>query len=194
MHIHSLIQEQILACCYNPLAMCNSNFGLLMCTFACMAAAMLYLLMFSAMQIRLYFPETGHPAYGILRAIVKDSNNTNNITSYLDSDGQVANDYESDADSTPYRRQFLADGLWHMVTLSTLTSNASGLRGFAMLLDGRLVGIEAADTLYISESSIAGLHLPLQVRQQSTVAQMMFECASVCMHACLVYICLAAIN
>lgn len=144
------------------------------------------------MQIRLYFPETGHPAYGILRAIVKDSNKTDNTTSYLDSDGQVANDYESDADSTPYRRQFLADGLWHMVTLSTLTSNATGLRGFAMLLDGRLVGLEAADTLYISKFSTTANHQRLYV--QPSVVQMRGGCASVCMHACLVGTCLAAVD
>ena len=106
------------------------------------------------MQIRLYFPEIFHPAYGVLRALVKDSNDTANTASHVDSDGQVGH-INAAVDSQPYNRQFLADGLWHMATLSTLTNSSSGLRGYAMLLDGQLVGWQAADRFYISERCCA---------------------------------------
>ena len=43
-------------------------------------------------QVQLYFPQFGHPAYGIVRAIVKDSSDDyeglSSIT-FLDSDGRV---------------------------------------------------------------------------------------------------------
>ena len=104
-----------------------------------------------AMQIRLYFPEIFHPAYGVLRALVKDSTDIASIASHVDSDGQVGHT-SATADSQPYDRHFLADGLWHMVTLTTLPTNTStGLRGYAMLLDGYLVGLQAANQLYLSE-------------------------------------------
>ena len=44
------------------------------------------------MQVQLYFPQFGHPAYGIVRAIAKDSSDyyegLSSIT-FLDSDGRV---------------------------------------------------------------------------------------------------------
>ena len=43
-------------------------------------------------QVQLYFPQFGHPAYGIVRAIAKDSSDyyegLSSIT-FLDSDGRV---------------------------------------------------------------------------------------------------------
>lgn len=102
------------------------------------------------MQIRLYFPEIFHPAYGVLRALVKDSDSTANIASHLDSDGRVGHT-NTTTDSQPYDRQFLADGLWHMATLTTLTNISSGLPGYAMLLDGYLVGMQAANHFYFRE-------------------------------------------
>lgn len=102
------------------------------------------------MQIRLYIPEILHPAYGVLRALVKDSYDTANVSSHMDSDGQVG-DISSTADSAPYTRHFLADGLWHMATLTTHTNMSSGLQGYIMLLDGQLGAFQAADRLYISE-------------------------------------------
>ena len=45
-----------------------------------------------AVQVQLYFPQFGHPAYGIVRAIAKDSSDyyegLSSIT-FLDSDGRV---------------------------------------------------------------------------------------------------------
>ena len=44
-------------------------------------------------QVQLYFPQIGHPAYGIVRAIVKDSTDfyqgLSSVT-FLDSDGKVS--------------------------------------------------------------------------------------------------------
>ncbi len=44
------------------------------------------------MQVQLYFPQIGHPAYGIVRGIVKDSTDfyqgLSSVT-FLDSDGKV---------------------------------------------------------------------------------------------------------
>lgn len=102
-----------------------------------------------AMQIRLYFPETGHPAYGILRALVKDSTNIANAPSHTDSDGRVGFTYDRGSlNSKPFNRQFLADGLWHMATLTTLGNNT---RGYALLLDGNLVGLQTPAIFYTGE-------------------------------------------
>lgn len=102
------------------------------------------------MQIRLYFPEVSHPQYGVLRALVKDADDTANIASHVDSDAQVGH-ISATADSQPFDRRFLADGLWHMATLTTLTNMSTGMQGYAMLLDGYLVGLQAANRFYFSE-------------------------------------------
>lgn len=112
-------------------------------------------------QIRLYIPETGNDASGIIRAIVKDSTDTANRDSYVDSDGRVAAVYESASDGPrKWDQIFLADNLWHMITLSTLTNNMSGLQGYAMYLDGQLMAYQAADQFYIGQA-LASLHLQL---------------------------------
>ncbi|DBA77316.1 TPA: hypothetical protein ACH3X2_000838 [Trebouxia sp. C0005] len=104
---------------------------------------------YAANQIRLYYPETGHPAYGVIRALVKDSTDTSNRGSYTDSDGRVGVDYQSVADGPPaWGRHFLADDLWHMLTLTTLSNNASGLQGYIMSLDGQQMAYQAADQFY----------------------------------------------
>lgn len=44
------------------------------------------------MQIRMFYPEINHLAYGVLRAIVKDNDDLSTgigVNSFLDSDGQV---------------------------------------------------------------------------------------------------------
>ena len=111
--------------------------------------------MSSGLQIRLYYPETGHPAYGVIRALVKDSTDTSNRASYTDSDGRVGVNYESFANGPPaWGRHFLADDLWHMLTLSTLSNNASGLQGYIISLDGQQMAYQAADQFYVGEECI----------------------------------------
>ena len=41
-------------------------------------------------QVAVYVPESGHPAYGAVRAYVKDANDQGNLA-FLDSDGQLNN-------------------------------------------------------------------------------------------------------
>ncbi len=41
-----------------------------------------------------------------------------------------------------------------MLTLSTLSNNASGLQGYVMSLDGTQVAYQAADQFYASEESM----------------------------------------
>ena len=101
------------------------------------------------MQIQLYFAETMHPAYGILRTMVKDSTNHDSVNSYMDSNGRVAAQFLNFADSLPsWQQQFFGDGLWHMATLTTLSDDPHGLQGHAMFLDGNLVALQRADVLY----------------------------------------------
>ena len=70
----------------------------------------------------------------------------------MDSDGRVAASYESTTDSPPHWAQhFLADGLWHMITLTTLSNNAAGLQSFSMYLDGQLMASQTAAQLLIGQ-------------------------------------------
>ena len=90
-----------------------------------------------------------HPAYGILRAMVKDSTNNDSANSYMDSDGRVAAHFLNFAGSLPaWQQQYFGDGLWHMATLTTLSEDPHGLQGHAMFLDGNLVALQRADVLY----------------------------------------------
>jgi hypothetical protein len=43
------------------------------------------------LQVQIYFPELGHPAFGVVRAIVKDSSDAADASSqtFLDSDGKA---------------------------------------------------------------------------------------------------------
>ena len=41
------------------------------------------------MQVSIYLADKDHPAYGYVRAFVKDSNDVTSELSFLDSDGQV---------------------------------------------------------------------------------------------------------
>ena len=111
-------------------------------------------------QIRLYFYDMRHTggAYGIIRALVKDSSDTSNRASYLDSDGRVGAIYYNNGDSTDqpklWERRHLADGLWHMITLTTLTNSTSGLEGYNMYLDGRFIAGQTADSLYLGQPKL----------------------------------------
>jgi len=47
-------------------------------------------------QVSIYVADSGHPAYGTVRAIVKDSNDVPNDLVYLDSDGRLGLFHEFD--------------------------------------------------------------------------------------------------
>lgn len=91
------------------------------------------------MQISIYVPEEQHPRYGVVRAVIKDTSNEDNSTSagqqiYLDSDGLVSDNVHPSVSSNPNP---VADGNWHMVTIST---HADMTTGFDLYLDGAPVG------------------------------------------------------
>uniref|UniRef100_A0A061S6Z7 Laminin G domain-containing protein n=1 Tax=Tetraselmis sp. GSL018 TaxID=582737 RepID=A0A061S6Z7_9CHLO len=88
-------------------------------------------------QVQLYIPERSHAAFGVVRAIVKDSQDVNLgyfSETYLDSDGEISNNSPR---QLPKDHTNVLDGSWHMLTLSTLPS---GERGFRMYVDGNLSG------------------------------------------------------
>ncbi|GMH38691.1 hypothetical protein BSKO_06575 [Bryopsis sp. KO-2023] len=88
-------------------------------------------------QIQLYLPRDPLPAHGVLRAVVKDSNDLDvgeASESFLDSDGQVGNN--SDRDFGDDHVDFY-DGKWHMVTLTSIEDKP---KGFKMYVDGAMVG------------------------------------------------------
>lgn len=91
------------------------------------------------LQMSIYFPEQQHQRYGVLRAVVKDTNNENNSSTrgemvFLDSDGRVANNI-----ATPQLTggNPMSDGKWHMVTVTTQPDLSTG---FLLYLDGDAVG------------------------------------------------------
>ncbi|DBA97374.1 TPA: hypothetical protein ACH3X1_015103 [Trebouxia sp. C0004] len=90
-------------------------------------------------QISIYVPEQQHPRYGVVRAVIKDTSNEDDSTSsgqqiYLDSDGLVSDNVNPSVSSNANP---MADGNWHMVTIST---HADMTTGFDMYLDGAPVG------------------------------------------------------
>ncbi|DBB09175.1 TPA: hypothetical protein ACH3X3_007775 [Trebouxia sp. C0006] len=90
-------------------------------------------------KISIYVPEEQHPRYGVVRAVIKDTNDEDNSTSgaqqiYLDSDGLVSDNVNPSVSSNPNP---MADGNWHMVTIST---HADMTTGFDLYLDGAPVG------------------------------------------------------
>lgn len=92
------------------------------------------------MQVSIYFPEQQHPRYGVVRAVVKDTSTESNSSStagqmvYLDSDDLVADNV-----NTPILpgANPMADGKWHMVTVTTQPDMSTG---FLLFLDGVEVG------------------------------------------------------
>ena len=87
---------------------------------------------FTANSVNVYLPEADHPAYGLVRAVVKDENdNDNATTSYLDSDGT----YNNNQTRTNQGQKHVTDGRWHFITLTT---RVDGGKGFMLYIDGSL--------------------------------------------------------
>jgi len=87
-------------------------------------------------QLHIYLPEVSHPAHGVIRSILKDSENVYQgeiSETFLDSDGLVAN---NDARDMPGHID-VNDDEWHMVTITT---RADGGKGYAIFVDGVLGG------------------------------------------------------
>ena len=86
-------------------------------------------------QVEIFFPERGHPAFGVLRASLADSNDTSPVFTYLDSDDMVNDnnrrpfvDHRANAQSPAMDRTLLTDGLWHMATVTTQPNGTKGYR------------------------------------------------------------------
>ncbi|CAK0785312.1 hypothetical protein CVIRNUC_008519 [Coccomyxa viridis] len=112
----------------------------------------------AANQVEMYFPESGHPAFGIFRAIVKDSTDVNHGAAsvvWVDSDGKIAyngprmsglsDPKSSSSGGTPTSASALLDRQWHMLTVSTQPDHTKGYRLF---LDGQLVGQISNTSMY----------------------------------------------
>lgn len=105
-------------------------------------------------QISIYVPEQQHPRYGVVRAVIKDTTNEDNNTSggqqiYLDSDGLVSDNVNPSVSSKPNP---MADGNWHMVTIST---HADMTTGFDLYLDGAPVGDTVQGNYTGSDGAVA---------------------------------------
>lgn len=112
------------------------------------------------LQVALYFPEQQHPRFGVMRAAVKDTTDEANSTTkgqmvYLDSDDLVANNVNA---PTLKGANPMADGKWHMVTVTTQPDMSTGS---LLFLDGVEVGdlrsgsYTGADNLAHSACTIA---------------------------------------
>lgn len=88
-------------------------------------------------QVALYLPNKGHPAYGVVRAIVADASDSGPDLFYLDSDGTLGSDLTKEARPRATQHADVNDGAWHMITLSTLVN---GTKGYALFVDGAWVG------------------------------------------------------
>eukprot|EP00216_Chloropicon_sp_CCMP2111_P006625 CAMPEP_0198234118 /NCGR_PEP_ID=MMETSP1446-20131203/211_1 /TAXON_ID=1461542 ORGANISM="Unidentified sp, Strain CCMP2111" /NCGR_SAMPLE_ID=MMETSP1446 /ASSEMBLY_ACC=CAM_ASM_001112 /LENGTH=1741 /DNA_ID=CAMNT_0043914847 /DNA_START=161 /DNA_END=5386 /DNA_ORIENTATION=- len=87
-------------------------------------------------EVQIYIPEISHPAHGVVRAIVKDSNDLYRgkwSETFLDSDGGYMNNA---ARNIPGHVD-MDDGKWHMVTITT---NTDGSKGYSIYVDGVLGG------------------------------------------------------
>ena len=104
-------------------------------------------------QVQIYFPQEGHPAYGLARAYVRDDNDVYTGTEsqgYIDSDGQIGNN------NGPRQIPFpVLDGKWHMLTI---TSEPQGGQGYRMYVDGQL----AADLNARTVAAAAGVSSTMQ--------------------------------
>lgn len=103
---------------------------------------------YSPNQVGIYLPDAGHPAYGLVRAILKDSTDSSTYLVFLDSDGMV----DSNANrSTAARPHDVNDGSWHMITLTTL---ADGQPGYALFVDGVLGGALTQSSVQPDNTSV----------------------------------------
>ncbi|KAK9797358.1 hypothetical protein WJX73_002152 [Symbiochloris irregularis] len=87
---------------------------------------------FAPNTINVYLPESGHPAAGLVRTVVKDSTDLGNVQTYLDSDGMINDD--NNRTSPIYN---VSDGNWHQYTLTTHYDLTDG---FTVYVDGNFAG------------------------------------------------------
>ena len=108
------------------------------------------------MQVQLYIPETNTAAFGVVRAIVKDSSDNGtspSAFSFLDSNGLVG--WVNSSQAAKLSRNFevgekLQGQAWMMLTLTT---HPAGGKGFQLWINGDLIAEEVANSTYQSNKS-----------------------------------------
>ncbi|PRW58639.1 hypothetical protein C2E21_2984 [Chlorella sorokiniana] len=99
---------------------------------------------FDPNEVAVFLPEKGHPDSGMVRAIVRDSQDvrTNgSLPFFLDSNGCVS---DPECPSKPATNVSAGDGQWHLLGVTTLPE---GGKGFQLYVDGQLAA-EASRRLY----------------------------------------------
>lgn len=105
------------------------------------------------MQVQLYIPETNTAAFGVVRAIAKDSTDngtTPSAFSFLDTNGLVGwvNSSQAAKTSSNFQvGQMLQGRGWMMLTLTT---HPEGGKGFQLWINGGLAAEEVANGTYQS--------------------------------------------
>ncbi|KAK9839475.1 hypothetical protein WJX81_004373 [Elliptochloris bilobata] len=119
---------------------------------------------FQANQIHMFLPEDAHPAHGLLRSVVKDSNDADTSV-FVDSDGHADDNTPRIAANETYVNTLLSNGNWHMATITSRPG--TGTRGFLVYVDGRLAAQMPAADYNASSADAAGLEIdggdPLEV-------------------------------
>ncbi|KAL4426385.1 hypothetical protein ABPG77_004679 [Micractinium sp. CCAP 211/92] len=105
-------------------------------------------------QIQIFLPRQGHPAFGVVRVVVKDFNDSTTQT-FLDSDGSIS--YGEGPRSIP-ANESLFTGAWHMVTVTSQPGTPGAVKGYRLYLDGRLVNQLSDGTSYYTPG---GLSIPV---------------------------------
>lgn len=106
-------------------------------------------------QVQMYMPQSNLPAYGVVRAYVRDGDDFyrgDESEGYVDSDGSVGFNGQRPENST------LLDGQFHMITM---TSQPTGGKGYVMYVDGKVAVQMREGTTYLNEAGV-----PLNVRQR----------------------------
>eukprot|EP00958_Prasinococcus_capsulatus_P003937 scaffold364_cov401-Prasinococcus_capsulatus_cf.AAC.5 len=85
-----------------------------------------------ANEIQIYMPEEDHPSHGVLRTIVKSGADTLNDAYYLDTDGQITNNFARDSPG----HVNIQDDKWHMYTLVQAYEES-----VKVFVDGRYSGV-----------------------------------------------------
>ena len=126
------------------------------------SASMLSWALWLPFQVHVFTPNEGRPLSGLVRALVKDSND-NSAPIFLDSDGMVNNDEARSHGSDVID---INDGKWHMITLSTSPTHGKGYR---MYVDGALAAAipnlwyEGTDAAPLSGGDVIKLDGPIHL-------------------------------
>lgn len=121
---------------------------------------------FASNQVSIYVPEKMHPAWGTIRAFVKDSTDEGDLV-YVDSDNLIQSELNRTEVGTLPSID-VNDGRWHMITVSTFKEGG----GFAVYIDGQNVA-----TLEVGDRALDGDAVPAQGGDELAPNGDIFLCA-----------------